>query len=234
MNHLNFRGSCGHGALLFAAAAVALAAVALPTVAWADNDASLFGASTLAPGSRAAYVTVGLPDIEVGAGFGLNSAADITPRLRLQYGRGTRLGGFGTAVGAQLRMKIARSNNWTIALVSEPELSLHFYGKDNPPTLSTGLPSLAFSPLAAGIVADRLVLSDVRIIAGIKAPLTFYVTPEWVMNVPLIAELGVEAEVADNLKLVTRFDAGADFYGPGGIAGTQSYFRIRVGLGWSR
>jgi len=205
----------------------------LPAIATA-NEVSLFGAETLRPGNKAAYVTVGLPDVEIGAAFGLNSTSDVTPRLRLQFGRGTRLGGAGVAVGAQLRMKVARAARWTFALVSEPELSLHLYPNAHPPTTTSGMPSLAISPLAAGVVADRLVLPEVRVIAGLKAPLTFYLQPEWVMNVPLIAELGVEAKVGNNLMVLTRFDAGADFYGPGGVAGTESYFRVRVGVGWVR
>ena len=197
-------------------------------------DYSVFGAETLPAGRYAAYATVGLPDLEVGASFGLNSVADVTPRVRLQYGRGTRIGGGGLALGASLRMKIARTSAWSIALVSQPEVSLHLWGKDHPPTTTTSIPALAISPFAAGVVADRVVLEDVRVTAGIKVPLTFYMRPEWVMNVPLIAEIGVESKVADNILLLARIDTGVDFYGPGGLPGTAAYFRLRAGLAWSK
>lgn len=215
-------------------AAVLFAGVfAAPSVASA-TDFSVFGATTLPAGSFGAYATVGLPDVEFGAVFGLNSIADITPRVRLQFGRSTRLGGFGVAAGTQLRMKIARSSRWTIALVAEPEVSLHLWGTNLPPTTTSGVPAFAVSPFAAGVVADRQILAGVRLTAGLKVPLTFYLRPEWVMNVPLIAEVGVESTLTQGMMVLARVDAGADFYGPGGLPGTESYFRVRVGLGWTK
>lgn len=223
---------CGRTSLL-GAVVLAVVAASAPDVVSA-TDFSFFGATTLAAGSHAGYVTVGLPDAEIGAVFGLSSIADITPRLRLQYGRSTRVGGFGVAAGTQLRMKFARAARWTFAVVAEPEISVHMWGVDHPPTTTTGVPALALSPFAAGLVADRQVLSGVRLTAGIKVPLTFYLSPEWVMNVPLIAELGVESALAPGMVVLARVDAGADFYGPGGLPGVESYFRVRVGIGWSK
>ncbi|GEM_PF-2669311 len=217
-----------------AIAAPANATVVDTLAADMSTDFSYFGARTLAPGNSAAYVTVGLPDAEFGMTFGLNSVADVTPRARIQYGRGGRVGGIGFGMGTQLRMKVARGGGWTAAIVGEPELAVHMFGEDHPPTTTTGLPSIAFTPLSAGIVADKQVLSDVRLVAGLKVPVTFYLRPEWIVNVPIIAELGVESHIADNVVLLTRFDAGADFYGPGGLPSTHSYFRLRAGIGWGQ
>ena len=222
-------------ARIFGLAALALecSSMLAPTPAVAA-DYSVMGAQTLAAGRHATYVTVGLPDAELGATFGLNSIADISPRLRLQYGRGTRIGGAGVGVGAALRMKLARARRWTFAALAEPEVSLHLWGNDVPPTTTTGMPALSIAPFAVGLVADREVLPGVRIVAGLKLPVTFYVQPEWVLNVPLIAELGVETELSRSLILLTRVDTGVDFYGPGGLPGSAPYFRVRVGLGWAR
>ncbi len=223
-------------ASLIATVAIATWAIA-PTIASAaapEADFSYFGGRTLAAGDSAAYVTIGLPDAEFGASFGINSVADVTPRARIQYGHGARVGGVGFGVGTQLRMKVIRGGGWTAAIVAEPELTVHLFGETHPPTMTAGLPSIAFAPLSAGIVADRQLLSDVRVIAGIKVPLTFYLRPEWIVNVPVIAELGVESQISRGVTLIARVDTGADFYGPGGLPGTRSYLRLRAGIGWQR
>lgn len=196
------------------------------------SDFSYLGATTLKAGQSAGYATVGLPDAEIGLVFGLNSIADATPRLRLQFGRGTRIGGAGVAASAAVRMQVARTNRWTISLVTEPEVSVHLWGNDHPPTSTSGVPALAVTPFSMGVLADREVLPGVRVIAGIKVPVTVYLRPEWVLNVPVIAEVGAESQIADKLTLLARIDTGADFYGPGGLPGSEAYFRVRVGIGW--
>lgn len=233
-SHLSRRGHTLLKPRISAVFAVVAAFLTLPIGEAAAADFSVIGAQTLAQGQKAAYVTVGLPDAEIGLGLGLNSIADVTPRLRLQYGRGTRIGGAGVGVGAAFRMKIARARSWTFAVLAEPEVALHLWGEDIPPTTTVGVPALSMSPFAVGAVADRMVVPGVRVTAGLKVPVTFYLQPEWVMNVPLIAEVGVESEIARNMLLIARIDSGIDFYGPGGLPGTQPYFRVRVGLGWGQ
>ncbi len=200
------------------------------------NDFSFLGARSLQPGSQTAYATVGIPDLELGATWGLNTLTDLTPKMRLQFGRGTRVGGGGLALGAALRVRVARWRGWMLAMVAEPELQMHLFSRGHPPMVTAqdeSVQSFAISPLAGGVVIDREVISDVRFIAGLKVPLTFYLAPTWVVNVPLVAELGCEARIADNLYLVTRIDGGVDFYGPGGATGSELYFRGRLGLGWT-
>jgi len=217
-----------HSALAIFAALVLSAGTA------AANDTSFLGARTLQPGSQTAYATVGIPDLEMGVTWGLNSLSDITPKVRLQFGRGTRVGGGGLALGAALRMRLARMGGWMLAVVAEPEIQMHLFSRGHPPVAEgEAVQSFAISPLAGGIVVDKEVLPGVRFVAGLKVPLTFYVAPTWVVNVPLVAELGCEAKIADNLYLVTRIDGGVDFYGPGGESGSELYFRGRLGLGWA-
>ena len=205
-----------------------------------DSTAATFsflGAETLEPGQSTVYGTVGVPEIEVGAGFGLNSLVDVTPRLRLQFGRGMRIGGLGLSAGVAARMKVARTHGWTIALVAEPELGYHVGGKDHPPVASDATQdnkTFSASLLAGGVVADRMLVPGTRLLAGIKAPLTFHLAPTTVMNVPLLLELGMEVEVGQQLFLLARFDGGFDFYGPGGTPGRRPHVRVRVGLGWLR
>jgi hypothetical protein len=178
-----------------------------------------------------------VPDVEVGAGFGLNSLVDVTPRARLQFGRGMRMGGIGVTTGVAARMKVARTNGWTLALVAEPEVGFHVGASDHPPGLAgpgQDDKTLSASLFAGGVVADRVVIAGTRLIVGAKVPLTFHLAPAMVMNVPLLVELGMEVAVSKRLFLLARFDGGFDFYGPGGTPGRRPHVRIRVGLGWLR
>lgn len=214
-------------------AALFFVSMLLLSVTTSAADFSFLGARSLQPGTQTAYATVGVPDLEMGTTWGLNSLVDVTPRLRLQFGRGTRVGGGGVALGAALRMRLASAGGWLFALVAEPEAQVHLYANDHPPTAGNeDVQAVALSPLAGGIVVDKEILDGVRFVAGLKVPLTFYVSPAFVVNLPVVAELGCEAQIADGLYLVTRIDGGVDFYGPGGAPGSELYFRGRIGLGW--
>lgn len=216
------------------AVALLVAAALVPADVHA-TPVSFLGARTLAPGQQTAYATVGVPDMEFGATWGLNSLTDITPRLRLQFGRGARFGGGGLGLGASIRMHLWQLGGWALALAAEPEVQLHLYSRDHPPVVGeASTQSFAISPLATGLLFDRPINNAVSLTGGVKVPLTFYLAPERVLNVPLIAELGCEVEITRNLYLVTALEGGVDFYGPGGDPGWAPYFRGRIGLGWVR
>ncbi len=217
---------------LLAAGMLSLAALALTVPARADA-ASFLGAQTRAPGERAMYATLGIPDAELGATFGLNSLTDVTPRLRLQYGRGTELGGAGLAVGAGVRFQVARLAGWTIALTAEPEVSLHVGARNSPMVVSgSSANTLAFGVGVPGVVADRALNHGVRFIAGVRAPITVYALPGWTLNVAVFGQVGAEFLLGDDLVMLALVDVGADLYGPGAATGSALFFRSRVGLGW--
>jgi hypothetical protein len=197
---------------------------------FAAPDVSVIGAATLPEGERALVVSAGLPDVEVGWLVGLSSLADVQARIRFQYGRGVRVAGAGTTVGATFRLRLAESSGWNLALISDPEVTLHFFGKDHPPTRDTTSTMLALSPLAGGLVIDRLLHPDVRLAISCQTSVGMIISPEIVLHVPIIAGIGGEFRITEVLWLFTKFDTGADLYGPGGDPGSRAYLRARVGI----
>ncbi|MCO4760014.1 MAG: hypothetical protein KC502_00800 [Myxococcales bacterium] len=219
---------------------LAVMTIALPSLAqssasdsWVD-DMSFFGARTVAEDATALYATAGFPDVEVGAVYGLSSLADVTPRASFQYGRGARVGGGGLTLGAAFRMKFAEWQGWTIAVVGTPEVSLHLFADDHPPTTSAGTQSLLITPFAGSLVADKLLLPSLRFIVGIEAAIGFFAAPEMLVHTPLVVQLGAELRVTESLFLLARFDTGFDIYSQSSRPGTATYLRARVGLGWTR
>ena len=203
------------------------AAFAPPTLSW-------IGAETLAQGESAMIVSAGLPDLEVAYPQGISSIADAAGRLRFQYGRGVRIGGGGVTLGATLRLRLAESAGWSIALVSEPEVVLHVLGHDHPPTNNNGATAFGLTPLAGGLTISREIVPDVRLAVSVATAVGFFVTPEMVLSVPLTAGIGAEAKLTPTTWLFAKLDSGFDFYGPGGLPGSQAFLRARLGLSWLR
>ncbi len=194
-----------------------------PVVSW-------IGATTLPEGEQAFAVSAGLPDIEAAWLHGISTVADAALRLRVQYGRGARIGGGGATVGATLRLHLGELGGWQVALRSEPELMLHLLGIDHPPTTTAGGMSLALTPLSGGLTLSREVLPDLRVALSVATAVTLFAVPQAVLSVPLHAGLGVEARLDKNLWLFTKVDTGFDFYGPGGVPGGRTALRAYVGL----
>jgi hypothetical protein len=218
-----------------ATAAIAQPAPAVPQAedSWVD-DLSFFGARTIAEDASALYATAGVPDIEVGVVYGLSTLADVTPRARFQYGRGARIGGGGLSLSSAFRMKFAEWHGWTIAVIGAPEVGLHLYGNDHPPTTKSSPQSFRITPVAGSLVADRLMLPSLRLIVGIEAALGFFVTPEVVLHTPLVIQVGAELRVTNRLFLLARFDTGFDYYSQHSRPTSEAYLRARIGLGWAR
>lgn len=208
--------------------------VSAEDAAFAPPPLSWIGAETLAQGESALIVSAGLPDLEVAYLQGISSIADAAGRLRFQYGRGVRIGGGGVTIGATLRLRLAESAGWSIALVSEPELVLHVLGHDHPPTSKVGGTALGLTPLAGGLTISRELAPDVRLAVSVATAVGFFVVPDTVLSVPLTAGIGAEAKLTPTTWLFAKIDSGFDFYGPGGLPGSQAFLRARVGLSWLR
>ncbi len=198
------------------------------------DDLSFIGARTIAEDATALYATAGLPDVEVGAVLGLSTLADVTPRVRFQFGRGARVRGGGVGVSAAFRMKFAEWSGWTFAVIGAPEVALHISGKDHPTTTNAAGQSLLVTPFSGSLVADRLLLPSLRLVVGLDARVGFFATPEFVLHTPLAVQVGAELRVTDSLFMIAQLDTGFDFYSQGSLPGNETYLRARVGLGWSR
>jgi hypothetical protein len=212
-------------ALGAAARPASAAPPALPAPAY-----SVIGATTLAEGERALVVSAGLPDLEVGLLTGLSTLSDVLWRARVQLGRSVRLGGGGVTLGATLRQQLAQFGGWRLALVSDPEVLLHLGGRDHPLTHKAAGLAFAVQPLAGGVVLDRLLHEDVRLMIGLQTAVNLFLTPETALHVPFFGSIGAEARLTPGVWFFARLDSGVDLYGPGGVTGDKSYLRARVGL----
>jgi hypothetical protein len=194
---------------------------------------SLVGAELLPRHHTVLYGAMGWPDAIIGVQRGATSAFDWGGRVRLQFGRGLRVGGGGFGLGGNLRLRFARWRGWTFATVAEPELLFHGRPVNHPPldgddpnatvALQLGVPS---------VVADKRLKSDVRLALAAKVPFTIHMVPQAVWQTPVYAEASVEVRLQPRLMLLAQVATGADFYGPGGAGGAAFYAHTRLGLAW--
>jgi hypothetical protein len=221
-------------ALLAPALALAEPSSAADDAVFAPPPVSVLGALTLPAGEQALTVSAGLPDLEVGWLVGLSSLADVRPRLALQFGRGVRIGGGGTTLGATFRLQLAAFSGWHLALTSDPELTLHFFGVDHPPTADSTSTAFLLTPFSGGLVLDRALHEDVRLVISVQSAVGAFISPETALHVPVIAGVGGEFRLGDAVWLYTKLDSGADLYGLGSAAGSRAYLRARVGISLPR
>ncbi|HAN30206.1 MAG TPA: hypothetical protein DCQ06_01290 [Myxococcales bacterium] len=203
----------------------------------ADEEVSFFGARTIAKGRTALWLTAGLPDVEIGALYGLSTLSDVSPTVRFNYGRGLRIGGGGLTAAARFRMKFAETHGWTIAVSGSPGLSLHMSADDHPPSSKAGAHSVVLSPLVGSLSADKLLTPALRLVLGIEAGIGFFLVPERLIHTPVQAQIGVELHLTKSLFLLARADLGVDMYSQysAGQADRSKFLaRFRVGLAWLR
>ena len=201
------------------------------------DDLSFFGARTIAQGQTALWLTAGLPDVEIGALYGLSTLADFSPTVRFNYGRGLRIGGGGATATARFRMKFAETHGWTIAVSGEPGLTLHLSAQDHPPTTSAGAQSVVLTPIAGAITADRLLTPSLRLNVGLRAAVGFFLVPESLVHTPIQGQVGVELHVTKDLFLLAQVDLGVDLYSQysAPVSDASRFFtRVRLGLAWAR
>ncbi|MBM4342263.1 MAG: hypothetical protein FJ100_02675 [Deltaproteobacteria bacterium] len=198
---------------------------------------AVVGARPIDRGDWSGWAAAGLPDFEFGAMFGLASTADAGGRLRLGYGNGQALGGFGAAAAGVLRTQFASAGPWAFALVSEPGLFVHGgistwspyakVGKKGAVSLfgvDAGLPSLA---------ASALLMPNLNLSLSIGAPARVYLAPEPTLELPVLFKVAVQYGLSGPWSLLAGADLGATFYGPGGGAPAGAVeSRVRFGVGY--
>ncbi len=224
---------------------MALAACALSTAAHATPSA-VVGARTLDHGQWSGWAAAGLPDFEFGALFGLSSTADAGGRLRLGYGTGQALGGFGAAAAGVLRSGFATAGPWAFAVQCEPGVFVHGgtptwapYAKAGNKASQTlfgidaGVPSLVAS-MRLAMPTNGTSPTPIHLAVSLGAPLRVYLAPEPTLEVPVVVKLAAQYALSGQWALLAGADLGATFYGPGGGAPTWSVeSRFRLGVAYS-
>ncbi len=220
------------------------AAVALCGASLADAaPVTVIGARTLDRGDWAGWAAAGLPDFEFGALFGLASTADAGGRLRLGYGNGQTVGGFGAAAAGVLRSSFASAGAWAFALQAEPGVFVHGgtptwapyakAGKKGAQTLmgvDVGVPALVASVQLAA-PTDRAAAAPLVVSLSVGAPARVYFAPELTLELPVFFKVAAQYGLTGPWSLLAGADLGATFYGPGGGSPTWSVeSRFRVGV----
>lgn len=224
--------------------AIAVSAAALAFwggAAAAAEPGALIGVRPLDAGERAVWATAGLPDFEFGAVFGQSSLSDIAGRMRLSYGDGQQIGGFGVAAAAVLRVSVANLQGWSVGLVSEPGVFVHSGAVNWAPldkaravhagNLATNLfgVDLGLPALTIG----RWLTTELHAAVGIAAPIRLHMTPEVTLELPFLLKIALEYAVAPKWSLLGGAEVGTSFYGPGaGQPAWATTARVRLGVGW--
>lgn len=220
--------------------------VLAPTATARATPTAVIGARPLDHGQWSGWAAAGLPDFEFGALFGLSSTADAGGRLRLGYGTGQALGGFGAAAAGVLRSNFATAGPWAFAVQSEPGMFVHGgtptwapyakAGNKGSQTLlgiDAGLPSLVAS-MRLAMPTNGTTAAPLHVAVSLGAPLRVYLAPEPTLEVPVVVKLAAQFALSGPWALLAGADLGATFYGPGGGAPTWSVeSRFRLGVAYS-
>lgn len=220
-----------------AAALVSLAvsaAVATPAKA---SVASVVGARPFDREQMGLWAAIGAPDVELGARWGVSSVWDAGARLRLSYGTGSQLGGFGSSVHALLRLRIASWAGWDIALAAEPGVFVHAGVQGWTPLVKAGQAGTAAllgvdlgvpSAVASTTLAGNAVLS-----LGLAAPALIHLGPEPTLVWQVLSRAQVAVPVAPRWSVVGGGEIGTAFYGPGaGSPAADPVWRLSLGVSW--
>jgi len=216
------------------AGAVALA------LTWTANAAaappSVVGALPYDKGDHAAWVAVGAPDLELGVVWGLSTLSDLGARLRLSYGTGERLGGFGASAQAIARLRVAAAGGWDVALVAEPGLFAHADASEWAPLAHSGQKSTGLWGVDIGVpavVASSWVEPTLLVSAAVAAPLRVLFGPEPTVATPLAVRTAIAQVLDREWAIVAGGEVGAVLYGPGaGQPAGALMWRARVGVQW--
>lgn len=217
------------GSLLLAAAASSALAAPAPRVV---------GARTFDAGAMGLWVSAGVPDVELGARWGVSSVADLGPRLRLSYGTGSHLGGFGSSAALVARLRLAALAGWDVALTAEPGAFVHAGVDDWAPLAKAGKRGATTALLGVdlgvpGLVASTQLAGDWLAAVTLAAPVQIHLSPEPTVAWQVLARLQALKAVDRHWSALAGGEWGTAFYGPGaGAAAAEPLWRLYVGVSW--
>lgn len=222
-------------AALLAAALPAL--IATPALA-APAPAAVIGAQPFDRGEMGLWANLGVPDVELGARWGLSSAADLGARLRLSYGTGSHLGGFGSSAALLARLRVAQWGGWDVALAAEPGVLVHAGVQDWAPLAKAGQKGATTALLGVdlgvpAVLASTQLPGDLRLALGLAAPAQIQFSPETTLVWQVVARAQLAKAVDQRWSALVGAESGTVFYGPGAGAPTaEPLWRLHVGVSW--
>lgn len=195
-------------------------------------SADLLGAKTVDTDERAPFVIAGLPDVTLGVRYGLNSAVDVAPRLRLAWAQATRAGGVGVGLGAELRGRLFDGLGWAVSGLLRPELLVHSGARDLPSVGPGKSGVVALDLGAGGFIASRDVAPQTRVHAGLRIQPQVYFSPQTSIAWPMVLEVAGESVVRGRWRALLQSELGVVVYGAGGRRDEEFTAALRLGLGW--
>ena len=150
---------------------------------------SLTGGRTLGlGGQQAARAEVGWPGVRVTWVLPMTETLDISPQLGLVYGHNMRADRVGFEPGAEVRWNFWQRGAWTLAATANPALLLWIPTDGDKGTLGLRLGG-------PGMVVGYQLTPRMTVTSGLRVPLRIEMTPEPVLVIPLLTDLGAEMEV---------------------------------------
>lgn len=209
-------------------------------LAWAvpAAPAHVIGARPFDRGAMGLWATAGVPDVELGARWGLSSAFDLGARLRLSYGTGSHIGGFGSSAAALARLRVASLGSWDIAVTAEPGVFVHAGVEDWAPLAKAGQKGSTSALLGVdlgvpAVVASTRLPGELSVALGLSAPVQLHFAPEITVAWQVIARVQVAKAVDRHWSALAGGEFGTTFYGPGaGSPTAEPLWRLHVGVGW--
>lgn len=198
---------------------------------------SVIGALPFDRGEQAVWAATGAPDTEGGVIWGLSSLADVAARLRLSYGTGQHMGGFGATASAVLRVRIAEIAGWHVGLVSEPGAYVHSGAQQWAPYVKAGTPRetalLGVDLGLPALMASSWLTPAVHVAVGLAVPVRVHLGPEPTLEIPALLKIAAESPIDSTWSGVAGADIGTSFFGPGAGAPTaEMTWRLRLGVAW--
>lgn len=200
--------------------------------------ARVIGARTFDAGEMGLWASAGIPDVELGVRWGLTSAVDLGPRLRLSYGTGSHIGGFGSSAALLARMRVASAAGWDIAVTAEPGVFVHAGVQNWAPLAKAGQwgSTSALLGLDLGVpavVASTQLPGELALALGLSAPVQIHFAPELTVAWQVLARVQVAKPVDQHWTALAGGEFGTTFYGPGaGSPTAEPAWRLHVGVGW--
>lgn len=170
-----------------------------PAEAWSSQ-----GATTLTPGKYGLDVAFGFPQVRLMFHIPVGKGLEVNPFLTFTYWDDVTDPGvvLGDVLGAQIKLVLLDHGPARVAMLFEPGLRIRYYPGEPGFGFQLGFPEF----IVSGQVGPKLTL-----FGGLKVPISMLFTPDFQVNIPVLAEIGAEYPVSPTVTVFGVLDAGPDF-----------------------
>jgi len=200
------------------ALASASAGVSPSTSAGAPKSFDVLGGFSLNKSQGALRIGIGAPGLETTFLYGVTSSFTIGGLLALNWGEGAD---FAIRLQIPIRYTFYDNSKLGVTFGFTPGIAILFGGGGQ----GGGGGTAVTIPLYLDLSTGYRVTSDLTLLAGFEVPLEIWTKGKMMLFIPLVPAVGLEYQVASNLKLWSRLRSGYGFAaggeGGGGISSAQ-------------